>query len=44
MDMEPLFSKALVGILSKDFHRIAPLYHMLMKIEGMKKNQLALGE
>ena len=44
MDMEPLFSNELVGILSHDFHRIAPLYHMLMKIEGMKKNQLALGE
>lgn len=44
MDMETIFSDRLVDILSKEFQRIAPLYHMLMKIEGMKRNQLPLGD
>lgn len=43
-DMEPVLSSELVGILRADFLRIAPLYQMLIGIEGMKRNQLPLGE
>jgi len=43
-DMEPLFSGKLASQLSQDFHKLAPLYDMLMKIEGMKKNQMQFDE
>jgi len=43
-DMDLLFSDKLPSLLSQDFQKIAPLYDMLMKIEGMKKNQQHYGE
>ncbi|MDN0114574.1 DUF2461 domain-containing protein [Yersinia intermedia] len=37
-DMDLLFSEQLVGLLSKDFMRLSPIYNFLMKIEGLKKS------
>lgn len=36
-DMDTLFSADLVGLLAREFHQLAPLYDLLLKIEQMKK-------